>query len=77
LVDQRYRALDFLLIWSEEIERDVFLRRAGLFRLDVAGADASAQMAMAKGEAAVWHALTVDRVAERLTVSGPLTCVLK
>lgn len=34
-VDQLYRALDFLLVWSEEIERDVFLRAADLFRLDV------------------------------------------
>ena len=34
-VDQLYRALDFLLAWSEEIERDVFLRAADLFRLDV------------------------------------------
>ena len=34
-VDQLYRALDFLLVWSEEIERDVFLQTADLFRLDV------------------------------------------
>src|SRR4051812_15370095 len=34
-VDQLYRALDFLAIWSEEIERDVFLRSADLLRLDV------------------------------------------
>ena len=34
-VDQLYRALDFLMVWSEEIERDVFLRAADLFRLDV------------------------------------------
>jgi Transposase DDE domain len=34
-VDQLYRALDFLLAWSEEIERDVFLQAADLFRLDV------------------------------------------
>ena len=34
-VDQLYRALDFLLAWSEEIERDAFLRAADLFRLDV------------------------------------------
>ena len=34
-VDQLYRALDFLAVWSEEIERDVFLRAADLFRLDV------------------------------------------
>jgi transposase len=34
-VDQLYRALDFLAVWSEEIERSVFLRAADLFRLDV------------------------------------------
>jgi hypothetical protein len=34
-VDQLYRALDFLLAWSETIERDVFLQAADLFRLDV------------------------------------------
>src|SRR5689334_6588330 len=34
-VDQLYRALDFLAIWSDEIERDVFLRSADLLRLDV------------------------------------------
>jgi len=34
-VDQLYRALDFLAAWSEEIERDVFLRAADLLRLDV------------------------------------------
>ncbi|HEX7375436.1 MAG TPA: IS1634 family transposase [Steroidobacteraceae bacterium] len=34
-VDQLYRALDFLAVWAEEIERDVFLRAADLFRLDV------------------------------------------
>jgi Transposase DDE domain len=34
-VDQLYRALDFLLVWSEAIERDVFLKAADLFRLDV------------------------------------------
>jgi transposase len=34
-VDQLYRALDFLAVWSEEIERDVFLRTADLLRLDV------------------------------------------
>src|SRR5271165_6484948 len=34
-VDQCYRALDFLAVWAEEIERDVFLRAADLFRLDV------------------------------------------
>jgi Transposase DDE domain len=34
-VDQLYRALDFLLVWSETIERDVFLQAADLFRLDV------------------------------------------
>lgn len=32
---QFYRALDFLAIWSDEIERAVFLRAADLFRLDV------------------------------------------
>jgi hypothetical protein len=34
-VDQCYRALDFLAVWAGEIERDVFLRAADLFRLDV------------------------------------------
>ena len=34
-VDQLYRALDFLAVWSDEIEREVFLRAADLFRLDV------------------------------------------
>ncbi|PPQ40817.1 IS1634 family transposase [Rhodopila globiformis] len=34
-VDQLYRALDFLAVWSDEIERDVFLHSADLFRLDV------------------------------------------
>ena len=34
-VDQLYRALDFLAVWSEEIERDVFLRSADLLRLNV------------------------------------------
>ena len=34
-VDQLYRALDFLAVWSDEIERDVFLKTADLFRLDV------------------------------------------
>jgi hypothetical protein len=34
-VDQLYRALDFLAVWSDEIERDVFLRSADLLRLDV------------------------------------------
>ena len=34
-VDQCYRALDFLAVWSDQIERDVFLRAADLFRLDV------------------------------------------
>jgi Transposase DDE domain len=34
-VDQLYRALDFLAMWSDRIERDVFLRAADLFRLDV------------------------------------------
>jgi DDE family transposase len=34
-VDQLYRALDFLAVWSDTIERDVFLQAADLFRLDV------------------------------------------
>jgi len=34
-VDQLYRALDFLAVWSDAIERDVFLKSADLFRLDV------------------------------------------
>jgi len=34
-VDQLYRALDFLAVWSDEIARDVFLRSADLLRLDV------------------------------------------
>lgn len=34
-VDQLYRALDCLAVWSDEIERDVFLRAADLLRLDV------------------------------------------
>jgi|SoimicmetaTmtLPC_FD_contig_91_156578_length_1894_multi_2_in_0_out_0_1 transposase len=34
-VDQCYRALDFLVVWSDQIERDVFLRAADLFGLDV------------------------------------------
>jgi hypothetical protein len=33
--DQCYRALDFLAVWSDQIERDVFLRTADLFGLDV------------------------------------------
>jgi hypothetical protein len=32
---QFYRALDVLAVWSDEIERAVFLRAADLFRLDV------------------------------------------
>jgi hypothetical protein len=32
---QFYRALDFLAVWSDQIERAVFLRTADLFRLDV------------------------------------------
>src|ERR1700759_5646350 len=32
---QFYRALDFLAVWSDQIERDVFLHAAYLFRLDV------------------------------------------
>jgi hypothetical protein len=34
-VDQLYRDLDFLLVWSETIERDIFLQAADLFGLDV------------------------------------------
>jgi transposase len=34
-VDQLYRALDFLAVWSDKIERAVFLRAADLLRLDV------------------------------------------
>lgn len=34
-VDQCYRALDFLAVWAEQIERDVFLKAVDLFRLDV------------------------------------------
>ena len=34
-VDPLYRALDLLAVWSEAIERDVFLRSAALLRLDV------------------------------------------
>ena len=34
-VDQLYRALDFLTMWTSEIEHDVFLRTADLFNLDV------------------------------------------
>ena len=34
-VDQLYRALDFLTMWVEQIEHDVFLRTADLFNLDV------------------------------------------
>jgi transposase len=34
-VDQLYRALDFLAVCSDAIERDVFLRAADLLRLDV------------------------------------------
>src|SRR5208283_4465262 len=34
-VDQLYRALDFLAVWSDRIERAVFLQAADLFRLDV------------------------------------------
>ena len=34
-VDQCYRALDVLAVWSDEIEREVFLKAADLFRLDV------------------------------------------
>jgi hypothetical protein len=34
-VDQLYRALDFRAVWSDRIEREVFLKTADLFRLDV------------------------------------------
>ena len=34
-VDQCYRALDFLAVWAEAIEREVFLKTADLFSLDV------------------------------------------
>jgi transposase len=34
-VGQIYRALDFLAVWSEELERDVFLHAVGLLQLDV------------------------------------------
>jgi hypothetical protein len=34
-VDQLYRALDFLAVWSDRIAREVFLKTADLFRLDV------------------------------------------
>src|SRR5271166_5558736 len=34
-VDQLYLALDFLAVWSDRIEREVFLQAADLFRLDV------------------------------------------
>jgi hypothetical protein len=34
-VDQCYRALDFLAVWADEIEREVFLKAADLFRLAV------------------------------------------
>jgi hypothetical protein len=34
-VDQLCRALDFLAVWSDRIERDVFLQAADLFQLDV------------------------------------------
>jgi len=34
-VDQLYRALDFLTMWADQIEHDVFLRSADLFKLDV------------------------------------------
>jgi hypothetical protein len=34
-VDQLYRALDFLAVWWDEIERDVVLRAVDLLRLDV------------------------------------------
>ena len=34
-VDQLYRALDVLAVWAPEIEREVFLKTADLFSLDV------------------------------------------
>jgi len=34
-VDHLYRALDFLAVWTDEIEQAVFLQTADLFRLDV------------------------------------------
>ena len=34
-VEQLYRALDFLAVWSDRVERAVFLQAADLFRLDV------------------------------------------
>ena len=34
-VDHLYRALDFLSVWTDEIEQAVFLQTADLFRLDV------------------------------------------
>jgi hypothetical protein len=34
-IDQCYRALDFLAVWADEIEREVFLKAADLFHLDV------------------------------------------
>jgi hypothetical protein len=34
-VDQLYRALDFLAVWSDRIEHEVFLQAADLFQLDV------------------------------------------
>jgi hypothetical protein len=34
-VDQCYRVLDFLVVWAEAIEREVFLKTADLFCLDV------------------------------------------
>src|SRR5208282_4732940 len=34
-VDQLYRALDFLTMWADTIEHEVFLRTADLFQLDV------------------------------------------
>src|SRR6202789_3637452 len=34
-VAQLFRALDFLAVWAEEIEREVFLKTADLFSLDV------------------------------------------
>ncbi len=34
-VDQLYRAMDFLAVWADDLERDIFLKTADLFRLDV------------------------------------------
>jgi transposase len=34
-IDQLYRALDFLTMWADTVEHEVFLRTADLFQLDV------------------------------------------